>query len=107
MKLDESFTASWRAVRGKLAHGKGLDYENVDKVMRDYDQILMLHNSIILSSAGYAGPIANHIGQGDNGNLLLSGQGINAVTTDPLKDLETLHYEKTPTGRFSPKNTGG
>lgn len=106
MKLDESFTASWRAVRGKLAHGKGLDYENIDKVMRDYDRILTLHNSIILSSVGYTGPIANHIGAGDNGNLLLSGQGINAVATDPLKDLEALHYEKTTTGRFSPKNTG-
>lgn len=107
MKLGESFTDRWRVVRGKLTHGKGLDYENIDEVMRDYDQILMLHNSIILSSAGYTGPIANHIGAGDNGNLLLSDQGINAVTTDPLKDLETLHYEKTLTGRFSPKNTGG
>ena len=104
MKLEKVLSGSWSSVRGRLVHGKGLDYENIDKVMGDYDQILMLHNSIILSSSGYTGPIANHLRLGKNLNLMLDSEGISAVGADPLKNLECIHYEKTAQGRFSPIN---
>lgn len=103
MKIPGSTVGKWGSIRGRVVHGNGLDYDNIDELMRDYDIVLMLHNAIVLSCAGYTGPIANHQKIGASQNLLLSSEGVTEPRINPLKELEVTYYEKLPNGQFTPK----